>query len=117
MYHRNTGTPPPGYGGTAFDMRPAWPPREEPPREPKRGSEPSGFAPFAAGKRPVQETPPSLPTASEMPPSETLPRETEDPEKRSLSEDTLLLFGVLLLLMHGEEGGDLLPLLSMLLLL
>ena len=111
MYHRNGDTPPPGYGGTAFDMRPAWPPREEPPRELKRGETP-GFAPFAAGKRAVQEdTPEPVPctqTAKETAPA---PEELE----ASHTEDTLLLFGILLLLLHGEDSADLLPLLSMLL--
>jgi hypothetical protein len=113
MYHRNGDTPPPGYGGTAFDMRPAWPPREEPPRELKRGETP-GFAPFAAGKRAVQE---DAPTSSEQASTTEKDTQAAPAQETSRKEDTLLLFGILLLLLHGEDSADLLPLLSMLLFL
>lgn len=111
MYHRNGSAPPPGYGGTAFDLR--WPPREEPPREPRRATEQPVFAPFAAGKRPVEEpeADEAVQARSEPPPAQR--REEQEPYPH---EDTLLLLGILLLLLHGEDGADLLPLLSMLLL-
>ena len=112
MYHRNGDAPPPGYGGTAFDMRPAWPPREEPPRELKRGGDAPGFVPFATGKRPVQEETPE-PCTQPSAEADYTPEEAEAPH----TEDTLLLFGILLLLLHGENSADLLPLLSMLLFL
>ena len=123
MYRRNTGAPPPGYSGTAFDARPTWPPREEPPREPRRmiGEQP-GYAPFASGKRTVPEPDPPPPVVASEPieKPETDTEKAEKPlatEQTRYPEDTLFLFGILLLLLRGEEGTDLLPLLSMLLFL
>ena len=139
MYRRNQPTPttpPPGYGGTTFGERPVWPPQTAAPPDLRASHQSRGYVPFASGKRPVatpMEEPDSAPTPQETIAEEASrpiqteqteqseqPRETQPPQNTGLfgfSEDTLLLFGVLLLLTHGEDGKDLLPILSILLLL
>ncbi len=130
MYRRNatehppTATPP-GYGGTLFSPAPTWPP---PTPESAKRPHAHPFAPFAM-PRPTEaptertaETPPSeSEQAADAPSEENIPAKmpTEPPAAPKLpqNEETLLLAGILLLLLHGQTDTDLVSALAVLLLL